>query len=109
MNAEAWVALGIGITTIVGTIIWAVVMLSLKIGSMIASFEIIGKQQTIEITSLKIVSEKIDQRVEGLEIRMETIAVDRERAAGLEKRVSKLETWYDELRRGIGVITQHQA
>jgi len=106
MNPEAWVALGIGITTVVGAVVWAVVMLSVKLGQVLTSFQLIGEQQTRELTALKTVSEKIDQRVESLEIRMESLAVDRERATGLDRRVGKLEQWYDELRRGIGIIHQ---
>ncbi len=42
--------------------------------------------------------------IEKIEIAVASIAVDRERATSLERRVAKLETWYDELRRGVGKI-----
>lgn len=97
MPAEAWVALGIGVTGIAGSILWAVFYLSARFAAAVTKFELIGVGHATEIARINIAMEKI-------EVTVQTIAVDRERAAALERRVATVERWYDELRRGVGRI-----
>lgn len=93
MPAEAWVGVAAVIVTLLvtgsGVIYW--------ISSATTEFKLIGQQQAGEIG-------KINQSLEKLEVVVTQIAVDREARAALERRIAQLEKWYDELRRGIGVI-----
>jgi hypothetical protein len=86
MPAEAWVALVLGVLGIMGSI----GVTAWYLGSMLS------KQDT-EMSGIKTAIDKI-------EVVISSIAVDRDRAASLERRVAKLEQWYDELRRGVGRI-----
>lgn len=87
MPAEAWIALVLGIVGIIGTLLTVTWYLGGKL----------SKQDT-EMSGIKVAVEKIETIISS-------IAVDRERMAGLERRTSKLEQWYDELRRGVGRIS----
>ena len=82
MPAEAWVALILGIVGIVGTLIATTWYLAGRLSVM----------------------DNMKASIDKLEVVVASIAVDRERMAGLERRTSKLEEWYDELRRGVGKI-----
>lgn len=86
MPAEAWVALVLGILGIVGSIGTTGWYLGSKLS-----------RQDTEMSGIK-------NAVEKIEVVISSIAVDRERASSLERRISKLEQWYDELRRGVGKI-----
>jgi hypothetical protein len=88
MPAEAWVALVVGILGIVGTVIGVAWYLGGKLSNQ--DLKMNGMEKTID----------------KIEVIISAIAVDRERATSLERRVSKLELWYDELRRGVGRIDQ---
>lgn len=94
MPVEAW----IGLAGIIVTVLAGAAGVIYRLSSATTEFKLIGEQQAREIT-------KITQAIDKLELVVSAIAVDRERAAGTERRVEKLEKWYDELRRGIGVIT----
>jgi hypothetical protein len=59
MPAEAWVALGVGIVTILGTFIWTVWALGGKLASAATRFELIGAQQTNEIKEIKIAVDEL--------------------------------------------------
>lgn len=98
MTVEAWVALAMGIVTTVGSVLAAVAFLSTQFTRAITRFEVVDTARSNEISRLNVAVEKI-------EVAVNAIAVDRERAAGLDRRVAKLEQWYDELRRGVGKIT----
>jgi hypothetical protein len=93
--AEAWV----GMAAILLTLMTGAVSVIYRLSSATTEFKLIGQQQAREIS-------KITESVEKMEVAVVAIAVDRERAAMLERRVEKLERWYDELRRGIGVISK---
>ncbi len=93
MPVEAWIALAAIVLTIVGAS-WR---LSWQMSKSLTMFTTIGTQQAVEINRMNVAIEKI-------EIAVASIAVDRERATSLERRVAKLEIWYDELRRGVGKI-----
>ncbi len=82
MPAEAWVALVLGIVGIMGTLIATTWYLAGRLSVMDGMKVSIDKLETV----------------------VASIAVDRERTAGLERRLLKLEQWYDELRRGVGKI-----
>ena len=84
--AEAWIALALGVLGITGTIITAAWYLSSKLS-----------KQDVNMVNMQVSIDKI-------EIVIEALAVDRDRASALDRRVAKLEGWYDELRRGIGRI-----
>jgi hypothetical protein len=83
MPAEAWVALILGLLGIMGTLIATTWYLSGRLSIM----------------------DGMKASIDKLELVVASIAVDRERSAALERRVGKLEQWYDELRRGIGKIS----
>lgn len=87
MPAEAWVALILGIAGIIATVITVAYYLGGKLS-----------RQDVEMSGIKTAVEKI-------EVVISSIAVDRERMSAMERRVAKLEQWYDELRRGVGKIT----
>ena len=97
MSSEAWVALGIGLAGTIITVLSAVWYIASLLSRSLTRFEIIGVQQATEISRMNLAIEKI-------ETTMASVAVDRERAAGMERRITILERWYDELRRGIGRI-----
>ena len=86
MPAEAWIALVLGIVGIVGTLLTATWYLGGKL----------SKQDT-EMGGMK-------KAIDKIEIVISAIAVDRIRADLIDKRVSRLEQQYDELRRGVGKI-----
>jgi len=87
MPAEAWVALILGILGIVATLVTTTWYLAGRLSVM----------------------DGMKESIDSLEAVVSSIAVDRERSAALERRVGKLEQWYDELRRGIGRIDTRQA
>lgn len=97
MPAEAWVALVLGVTTIIGTIISAAGYIASKFTQAVTRFEVNDSTRASEISRINTVVEKI-------EITVSQIAVDRANSAALERRVATLERWYDELRRGVGRI-----
>jgi hypothetical protein len=84
MPAEAWVALVLGILAIIGTLVTTTWYLS-------------GRLSVVD---------GMKGSIDELKVAVSQIAVDRERGSALERRVSKLEQWYDELRRGVGRINQ---
>ena len=86
MPAEAWIALVLGIVGIVGTVIGVAWYLGGKLSG-----------QDTEMRGMKTAIDKI-------EVVISAIAVDRIRADLIDKRVSRLEQQYDELRRGVGKI-----
>ena len=100
MPAEAWVALAMGLLAILGTLITAVWYLATLVGKSLTRFELIGGHHALEINRMNVTVEKI-------EVTIAEIAVDRERATSVERRVARLEQWYDDLRRGRGLI--HEA
>lgn len=97
MTPEAWVALFIGLATIALTVWGAAWYMGNLVGKSVTKFESIGERQAGEITEMKTAIERLEDKVG-------TIAVDRERANGLERRIATLERWYDELRHGQGFI-----
>ena len=86
MPAEAWIALVLGIVGIVGTVIGVAWYLGGKLSG-----------QDTEMHGMK-------KAIDKIEIVISAIAVDRVRADLIDKRVSRLEQQYDELRRGVGKI-----
>jgi hypothetical protein len=86
MPAEAWVALAVGSVGIIVSIIGATWYLSARLSSQDSKMNNMGNV------------------IEKMELVVAAIAVDRERAAAMERRMLKLEQWYDELRRGDGFI-----
>lgn len=97
MPVEGWIALVFGLTTLVGAILAATWKLSGQFNAAIAEFKTVDSSRASDIHRLNVAVEKI-------EVAVSAIAIDRERATSLERRVSKLEQWYDELRRGVGEI-----
>ena len=53
MPAEAWVALGLGIASILGGVLWAVLTVTSKLTGAVTRFEMVGTQQALEIKEIK--------------------------------------------------------
>jgi predicted metal-dependent hydrolase len=94
MPAEAWVALILGVVGIIGTMLTCAWYLSGKLS-----------RQDAEMVGMRAAQAAIVAALEKLEIVVASIAVDRERMATFDRRLTKLEQWYDELRRGVGKIS----
>jgi hypothetical protein len=93
MTAEAWIALGVGIVGVVGPML-------------AVSWHLSGKmsKQDAVLTTQSAEMDEMQQVLKEMSTAVSAIAVDRVRAEQLTARVGRLENWYDELRRGIGVI-----
>lgn len=87
MPAEAWIALVLGLIGIMGSLL-------------LTTWYLAGRLSVMD---------GMKASIDRLETVVASIAVDRERSAALERRVGKLEQWYDELRRGVGRIDTRQA
>jgi hypothetical protein len=94
MPAEAWVALTLGIASIVGTMVTCAWYLSGKMS-----------RQDTEMIGVRAAQVTIGNTLEKIEAVIASIAVDRERMATFDRRLTKVEQWYDELRRGVGKIS----
>lgn len=68
-----------------------------KMGRMMGSFEMIGKQQALEIGNLK-------DEVKELTVLVTAVAVQKVELASLREEISLLRKWYDELRHGQGYV-----
>jgi predicted metal-dependent hydrolase len=94
MPAEAWVALVLGVLGIIGTMLTCAWYLSAKLS-----------KQDVEMVTVRAAQLRMIAAIEKLESVVASIAVDRERMATFDRRLTKLEQWYDELRRGVGKIS----
>lgn len=98
MNADTWVALAVGLCTVAGMILAATWRMSSQFTQAVTTFHVTDQTRAGDIARLSTAIERLDLTVAG-------IAADRATATALERRVSRLEQWYDELRRGDGIIT----
>lgn len=93
MLVAAWMTAVAGCIGVIGTVLWAVWYLSSQFSKLL----VIDRVRGHEISRLNVAVEKIEAAVQ-------IIAVDRERAAGVERRVDRLEQRVEQLfeRRGFG-------
>lgn len=89
MSAEAWVALGIGLASIIGTILVAGWRLSGQLGRAITRFELIGEQQASEIKEVKDAVIKFGDVVSLVAVQKEEIRSLRETEAQNTRRTDE--------------------
>lgn len=78
MPPEAWVALGVGLVTILGTFIWTVWSLGGKLASAATRFELVGSQQAVEIKEIKVAIEKLEAVVSVVAVQRDQIQTIRD-------------------------------
>jgi hypothetical protein len=78
MPAEAWVALGLGIASILGGVLWAVFTVTSKLTGAVTRFEIVGTQQATEIKELKEAVQKFGDVISLVAVQKEEIRSLRE-------------------------------
>lgn len=89
MPAEAWVALGIGIVSILGGVLWAVFTVTEKLTVAVTRFEIVGTQQATEIKELKETVQKFADVISLVAVQKEEIRSLRETEAQNTKRTDE--------------------
>ena len=89
MPAEAWVALGIGLAGIAGTIIWAVWALGGKLASVVTRFELVVAQQALEIKEIKVSVENLKEVISIVAVQKDQIQSLRETQAQNAKRTDE--------------------
>lgn len=94
---QVWVAFA-GVVCVVIGAVWK---LSAQLTKAITKLDVRDEMRAHDIARLELAVEKI-------QVAISAIAVDRTIVAALERRVGLLETWYDELRRGIGRIVPYE-
>jgi hypothetical protein len=78
MPAEAWVALGLGIATILGAMLAAVMSVTGKLTGAVTRFELVGTQQATEIKELK-------EAVQSFAVVISLVAVQKEEIRALRE------------------------
>lgn len=73
------------------------VTILLKMGKMMGTFEVIGRQQAQEIADLK-------DEMKQMNVLITQVAVQKAEMASMQEQISLLTRWYDELRHGRGFV-----
>ena len=89
MPAEAWVALGLGLATILGAMFAAVYSVTGKLTGAITRFELVGTQQAIEIKELKEAVQKFGDVISLVAVQKEEIRSLRETESQNTKRTDE--------------------
>src|SRR5258707_694331 len=89
MPAEAWVALGLGIASILGGILWTAFAITGKLTGAVTRFELVGTQQAIEIKELKEAVQKFADVISLVAVQKEEIRSLRETEAQNTKRTDE--------------------
>lgn len=78
------------------------IIILLKMGRMMGSFEAVSMQQTHEIGEMK-------AEMKGLSQLITAVAVQKVEMAGMREEILQLRRWYDELRHGKGYVGNHSS